>query len=911
MKWAIFTIIRWAWRALPLTPARSVGDRWNEGQNDGRMSGIGYWGHRPVANRRYSRWPIGATWVVALVAGMMGLAPSARAQEGATGIYRDRIEAHWFNQGTDTNSAFWYRLDFAGSKREFVRVDAVKGTREPAFDHARVAKALTELLHHPILPDYLPVESLEFAPDGGSVLLHGTGQNWSLDLGSYTVSDQVANSDDGTRLQPLGQVHPSAEGGEDTVIILMNHRAQPVRVFWINTEGEQVEYGALEPGERREQHTFAGHVWLITSRSGRHLGVFTATDKTSQAVVEPDGTKTADTDQKTPAPAGPDYRSPDGKWDAVVHHHDLYLREVATGTEWALTTNATATQTYARDEEFARSIDMDYDHADPKEATPEVYWSPDSSKLVAMCLKPGTKRRVYLIESSPEDQVQPELASYPYLKPGDDVPIRKPHLFDVAARREIPVADTLFSNPWSTDDLRWSADSGRFTFVYNQRGHQVLRILAVDATNGTVQAIVDEQSPTFICYSSKYFAEYLDDTGEIIWMSERDGWNHLYLYDAKTGAVKNQITKGEWVVRKVVKVDRDARQIWFEAGGIRPGQDPYYLHLCRVNFDGTGLTVLTEGDGTHTEEFSPDRRWFIDTWSRVDCPPVNELRRSSDGHLMCRLEQADVTEWLKAGGRFPERFVAKGRDGVTDIYGVIWWPSDRKWFKQYPVIEDIYAGPQDSFVPKNFHARYFNQRLANRGYVVVQMDGQGTSNRSKKFHDYCWQNLADAGFPDRIAWIRAAAAQHHGLDLTRVGIYGTSAGGQDALRGLLDHGDFYRAGVADSGCHDNRMDKIWWNEQWMGWPVGEAYVRSSNVVDAHKLHSALLLMYGEMDRNVDPASTMQVVNALIKANKNFDLLAVPGAGHGIMSLPYGQARLEDFFARHFLGKTAEGAGFAY
>jgi dipeptidyl aminopeptidase/acylaminoacyl peptidase len=684
-----------------------------------------------------------------------------------------------------------------------------------------------------------------------------------------------------------------------------------VNVFWVNGDGEHIDYGHVAPGERRVQHTFVGHVWLITNPAGDRLAVFAAGAKSSLAVIEPGGAgESRRAPGNPPARTGPEYRSPDGKWDAVVHHNDLFLREVATGTEWPLTTGATATNTYARDEEFDRNIDMNYTKADPAEPTAEMYWSPDSTKVVAMCLKPGATRRVYLIESSPEDQVQPKLDSYPYLKPGDAVPIRKPHLFDVASRREIPVADTLFPNPWSTDDLRWSPDSKRFTFVYNQRGHQVLRIVAVDATNGLARAIVDEQSSTFICYSSKYYAEYLDDTGEIIWMSERDGWNHLYLYDASTGAVKNQITKGEWVVRSVERVDREHRQIWFQAGGIRPGQDPYYLHLCRVNFDGTGLTILTAGDGTHAEQFSPDRRWFIDTWSRVDCAPVNELRSSEDGRLVCALEKADVAEWLAGGGQFPERFVARARDGVTDIYGVIWRPQPFSRFKKYPVIEDIYAGPQDSFTPKPFRAKYQQQTLANRGFVVVQMDGMGTSNRSKKFHDYCWQNLADAGFPDRILWIRAAAAKYPALDLQRVGLYGTSAGGQDALRGLLDHGDFYRAGVADSGCHDNRMDKIWWNEQWLGWPVGDAYVRSSNVVDAHKLQGALLLMYGEMDRNVDPASTMQVVNALIKSGKNFELLAMPGAGHGVARTPYGEQRLEDFFIRHLLTRTAGTAGFA-
>ena len=291
--------------------------------------------------------------------------------------------------------------------------------------------------------------------------------------------------------------------------------------------------------------------------------------------------------------------------------------------------------------------------------------------------------------------------------------------------------------------------------------------------------------------------------------------------------------------------------------------------------------ILTEGDGTHSAQFSPDHRFFIDTWSRVDLPPVNELRRSDDGKLVCKLEEADASELFATGWQPPERFVAKGRDGVTDIYGVIFRPTNFDPNKKYPVIENIYAGPQDSFVPKSFRASYEQEELAELGFIVVQIDGMGTSNRSKKFHDVCWKNLGDAGFPDRILWMKAAAAKYPYMDLTRVGIYGTSAGGQNALRGLLAHGDFYKAAAADCGCHDNRMDKIWWNEQWMGWPVGPHYDEQSNVTQAHKLQGKLLLMVGEMDKNVDPASTMQVVNALIKADKDFELIVFPGAGHGV------------------------------
>jgi dipeptidyl aminopeptidase/acylaminoacyl peptidase len=747
---------------------------------------------------------------------------TAAAQEQRTNeplrVFRDRVEPHWFaGSGGETNQ-FWYRVSLPGEQSEFIAVDAAKGSRAPAFDHERVAKALTEKLNKTIEPHKLPFEAIAFSKNGSSLRLISSNVTWVCDLGTYALNETKSDTND---------------------------LVGPRRPF------------------------------------GRRGG-------------------------GGPRPIGPGNRSPNGKWEAVVKGNNLWLHDVKSGTNEQLTYDANPNSTYARDEEINRAIEMQFDRRDPEMPTPEVYWSPDSRHLVAMRLQPGTERRVYLVESSPEDQLQPKLDSYPYLKPGDQVPIRKPHLFDIDVKKEIPVSDTLFSNPWSVSEMRWTPDSSQFTFLYNQRGHQVMRILSVDAQSGEVRPIVDETSKTFIDYSGKSFSEYLDDRDEIVWMSERDGWNHLYLYDAKTGTVKNQITKGEWVVRSVDFVDKEKRQIWFAAGGIVPGQDPYFIQECRVSLDGSGLKLLTEGDGTHIAQFSPDHRFFVDTWSRVDSPPVIDLRRSEDGKVICPLEKADTHELLATGWKPPEPFVAKGRDGVTDIYGAIWRPKDFDSHRKYPVIEDIYAGPQDSFVPKTFRATYQQQKLADHGFVVVQIDGMGTCNRSKKFHDVCWKDLRDAGFPDRIIWIKAAAAKFSYFDLTRVGIYGTSAGGQDALRGMLDHGDFYKVCVADSGCHDNRMDKIWWNEQWMGWPVDESYTRSSNVADAHKLQGKLLLMVGEMDRNVDPSSTMQVVNALIKADKDFELLDMPGAGHGVARTPYGAKRLDEFFVRNLLG-TEPGA----
>jgi dipeptidyl aminopeptidase/acylaminoacyl peptidase len=778
-------------------------------------------------------------------------------------VFRDRVEPHWYAGADGMTNQFWYRVNLPGGKNQFITVNAANGTRE-------VAKS-----------------------------------NFVADVGGLPV---------------LRAPHPSRDSAADTEVTFENRLDETVRLFWIDSGNGRVPYGTLRPGEKRTQHTFAGHVWLVTGMNTNIIAVFEAEDTSASAIIDgrrPDG-------QGRRGPRNGNFRranaargdnSPDGKWTVFVRDHNLFLRELGTTNETQLTTDGCATNSYARNEQANRAIEMEYDRRDPATPTPEVFWSPDSKHLVAMRHQPGTDRRVYLIQSSPEDQVQPKLDSYPYLKPGDDVPIRKPHLFTVGApasepasrenqqnhagqeagapAREVSVSDELFKTPWSIDDVRWDADSSRFTFQFNQRGHQALRILAVDAATGAVKAIIDEESKTFIDYSGKFFCEYLDDTGEIIWMSERDGWNHLYLYDAKTGAVKNQITKGDWVVRSVDFVDRTNRQIWFQAGGIVPGQDPYFVQFCRVNFDGTGLTILTAGDGTHTAQFSPDRKYVVDTWSRVDAPPVTDLRRCANGKLVCKLETAEVVGKLQ----MPKTFVAKARDGKTDIYGAIWFPKNFNPKKKYPVIEDIYAGPQDSFTPKNFHTTYPQQRLADDGFIVVQLDGMGTANRSKAFHDYCCKNLRDAGFPDRILWLRAAAKKFPAMDLSRAGIYGTSAGGQDALRGLLDHGDFYQAGVADSGCYDNRMDKIWWNEQWMGWPVDDSYARSSCVTDAHKLRGKLLLMAGELDKNVDPASTMQVVNALVKADKNFELFIMPGQGHGVLSTEYGKRRLEDFFER--------------
>jgi len=572
--------------------------------------------------------------------------------------------------------------------------------------------------------------------------------------------------------------------------------------------------------------------------------------------------------------------SPDGKWEALVKNYNVFVR--------------------LRDKKDD-DVPLSFDGSEGNYYTPSsIKWSPDSRKLAAYRVRPGYHRKIQYVESSPADQLQPKYSTIEYAKPGDALDVEQPVLFHVESKQQRIVDNTLFPNPYNLSEIIWRKDSRAFTFEYNQRGHQVYRVIEVDAANGKPRAVINEEAKTFFCYSGKRYRTDLHDGREIIWMSERDGWNHLYLYDGVTGRVKNQITKGKWVVRGVEHVDEEKRQIWFRASGVVSGIDPYFLHYYRVNFNGTGLTALTEGDANHSVSFSPDMKFHVDTWSRVDLPTVSELRRVEDNKLMMELERTDVRELIKDGWRGPEVFAVLGRDGKTDIWGIIIRPTNFDPTNMYPVIEHIYAGPQGSFVPKSFSPYYSMQSLAELGFIVVQIDGMGTSNRSKAFHDVCWMNLADAGFADRILWHKAVAAKHPYYDTSRVGIYGHSAGGQNALGALLFHPDFYKMAVSSCGCHDNRMDKIWWNEQWMGWPLGPQYAASSNVDNAHKLRGKLLLTVGEMDTNVDPASTMQVANALIKANKSFELLVLPGQGHTTGGA-YGDRKRYDFFVHNLLG----------
>jgi dipeptidyl aminopeptidase/acylaminoacyl peptidase len=536
--------------------------------------------------------------------------------------------------------------------------------------------------------------------------------------------------------------------------------------------------------------------------------------------------------------------------------------------------------------------------------------SDDPHKILALHLLPGDHKKLYLLHSTSSNgtnanggKTRATLEERLYDQPGDQMDRFEPYLIDLSAKTEQKIAvDPILggSYPWpGPPDVRFWR--GQWLIAAIVRGNQEYKIIRIDPKSGSVTTPVDERAATFIDVEHTHL-DLLEEADQFLFQSERSGWSRLYRFDARTGAVMNAVTPDLGVYRETLAIDEKKRQLFFMGNGFRSKEDPYQLHAYRSNLDNGATVDLTPNDGTHKVEFSPDRSYYVDTYSRVDQPPVHELRRSSDGTLVMELEHADVARLQKNGVPMPERFVAKGRDGETDIWGVVFKPTNFNPHQHYPIIEDIYAGPHDSFVPKAFQPIFGMQRLAELGFIVVQIDGMGTSNRGKKFHDVCWKNVADAGFPDRILWMQSLAKHIPQIDLKRVGVYGTSAGGQDAANAVLFHPDFYTAAVASCGCYDNRIDKQWWNEQWMGYPVGPHYADQAAVNHVQSLKGHLMLFVGEDDHNVPPESTFQLVDALIKSKKEFDMLVLPGFDHTDGG-PYGERKRRDFFVRWLLGKT--------
>jgi dipeptidyl aminopeptidase/acylaminoacyl peptidase len=793
-------------------------------------------------------------------------------QLAETCIESTNVTPHWLPSG----NAFWYKQSHEPGKHQLFFVDIVQKSRELAFNHKLLAEALRQKTDEEVNDLALPFTWIEPVPEESCIRFRFDNRKWQ-----FGPDDKLKEWDGDFETEQEGLLQkevPSSSSHTDVTVDFVNRTGKTLKVYWIDRSGKPIYYRTINNGQTKRQLTYVGHVWRLADISDEKFrAVYAAPDVGIHAAI------IENLSDSIPEASPP---SDDGKSET-----DEGTAELENGTCHVKEFNL-----WYKDDD-GQDVQLSEDGTEENQFDKgRIYPSPDGKYAVAWQYTPEQDHKINLVESSPEDQIEPKLHTKRYLKPGDRVRTDRLRLFDLKSRSEVPTDDTLFKNPYSLINLKWNENSTEYFFYFNGRGHQTVRLISI-STDGNVRTIVEETSSTFVDYTKLYY-KFLKESGELLWASERDGYNHLYLIDMATGTIKNQMTEGSWMVNVIEFVDKYDRRIWFQAYGIKDSEDPYHAHLMRVNFDGSDLKILTDGDGTHSWTFSPDKRYLIDTWSRVDSPPTTVLRDGESGEQIMELEKGDLKDLQDQGWSSPERFVAPGRDGETLIYGIIVRPADFDSTKKYPVIDDIYAGPHDFHVPKAFMPLSRERLWADKGYVVVEIDGMGTDWRSKRFHDVCYKNLHDSGLPDHIAWLKSAASTRPWMDLSRVGIMGGSAGGQNAVAGMLHHNDFFKAGIADSGCHDNRMDKIWWNELWMGYPVDEAYEKSSNITHASKLKGALMLIVGELDENVDPSSTFQMVNALNKAGKNYEFLFIPGGDHCCGGRKYGRARQSEFLKRH-------------
>ncbi|WP_188066192.1 S9 family peptidase [Brevibacillus brevis] len=611
--------------------------------------------------------------------------------------------------------------------------------------------------------------------------------------------------------------------------------------------------------------------------------------------------------------------SPDGKWVAFVYDHNLYVRSLETGRRIRLTYDGQAYYDYGTQPECRLSTVAE--RLNGSKLPPVVIWSPDSKMMLTHRLDQRKVREMHLIQSVPKGEgVRPVLHAYRYPLVGDQyVPLAELVICNLESRTVVRIeSEPLQACPVSplTPGMQmagWSSDSKQIYITRMSRDARSVDFSVADACTGEVCTLLREQSDTFLNQdlhnlgASNPNIRLLAD-GSFIWHSERDGWSHLYHCDGKTGAIRNPITSGPWTVRRLMAVDEQQGWVYITGGGLEEGRDPYYQHLYRVRLDGTGLSLLTPEDAEHDIVFSPTMKYFVDTYSRVDFPPVTVLR-SVDGSLIRELEYADVEMLLEMGYQFPERITVKARDGVTDLYGVMLRPFPFDSSRKYPVVDYIYGGPQIINTPKafaldpgrNHDPLGGGQSLAQLGFIVLILDGMGTPYRSKAFHDVSDRKLEEAGgLLDHVTAVRQLAERHQYVDVDRVGIWGSSGGGYASTRAILSFPDCYKVAVSACGNHDQRLYIAAWAERYQGLYDPVLYRDQDNARLAANLEGKLLLVSGDMDDNVHPSQTIRMADALVKADKDFDMLILPNRHHGFSMEPYFIRRKWDYFIRHLM-----------
>ena len=590
--------------------------------------------------------------------------------------------------------------------------------------------------------------------------------------------------------------------------------------------------------------------------------------------------------------------SPDGKYQAFIKDYNLFVRELETGEEQQLSTLGERYFEYANT--WGWSDLMEGENGQRPENF-FVNWSPDSRKIFTYIADLRNAEKMYLLDFSVDTLFRPRLLSYYRGSPGDTTIVYHiPVIFDLKSGKEIAVdVPPLPHFIWA--NFQWYESSDSLYTLYAHRGYKQADVLKVDAATGKTEVLVSEISDTSVEYTSLIFRRVGED--KLLFSSQQSGWHHMYLYDWHSGEKIYHVTEGEFVVRRVVHVDEESEQIYFIANGRESGRNPYYTHLYRVNFDGSDLRLLTPEDAHHEVSISPCKTYFLNNYSRVDLPTVSVVRKLETGEIAFTVSEAEIDDLLATGWHPPVQFSVKGRDGATDIYGVIYTPLDFNPRRKYPVIDYTYSGPHTSIIPKSFSNAIVNIQNPLRafGFAIVVVDGMGTAQRSKAFRDVSYRNLG-GNMECHVTAIRQLAQQYNWLDTTRVGIYGHSAGGYDATRAMLMYPDFYKVGVASAADHDHRMEKAWWPEMYMGYPVGEFYHEQSNVTNAHKLRGRLLIAHGAIDENVNPSATYKLAEYLIRAGLDFDMLILPSVNHS-----FGRAEGDyftkirwNYFIRHLL-----------
>ncbi len=604
-------------------------------------------------------------------------------------------------------------------------------------------------------------------------------------------------------------------------------------------------------------------------------------------------------------PARNDVVSPDKTQTAYIKDWNLWVRDLASGKETQLTTDGVKDFGYATD-------NAGWTHSDRA----ILIWSPDSKKIATYQQDQRNTGEMYIYETKVG---HPQMQALKYPLPGDkditmiqrvviDVPSAKVVRFQMPPdQHRSTLCDDIVCRGSEWADVQWTPDSQRVIFVSTSRDHKDENLRVADAATGAVKDVMEEKSPTqFESGQGRVNWRYLGDTNELIWFSERDGWGHLYLYDFATGKLKHQITKGGWAVQQLVRVDEKAHMLYFVATGREKG-DPYFQHLYSINTDGNNLKLLTPEDANHETVFSPSGKYISDTYSTADTPPVSVLR-DLNGKVVAENAKADISKLVASGWKAPERIVVKARDGKTDLYGMLFKPTKMEPGKKYPIINHIYPGPQGGSVgSRSFSAaRGDAQALAELGFVVVEIDGMGNPTRSKAFHDFYYGNMGDNTLPDQIAAMKQLAAERNYIDIDKAGIYGHSGGGYATADAMFRYPDFFKVGISEAGNHDNRVYEDDWGERYQGLEVKKSdgtsnYDDQANENIAKNLKGHLLLAHGTMDDNVPPNNTLLVVDALIKANKDFDLIMLPNRRHGFGNEPYMVRRRWDYFVKYLAG----------